>query len=199
MTRRLIILSILILLSLIPAILLFLLFGQLNSANVKWTGHQEVQLGGPVAAFFVTLTSLWQMYKHMTTKDNPLEAKLEALRGTWEVEARSGGGGRTAYSETGIGISDGELRISGGTFFDVAAGGARGKAIGSWNVEMAVSDGRRLKYFYALTDMLADRSTWRGLAELALQEDSPTPTFSGNWQVIGKEIHVGEITMKRKK
>jgi hypothetical protein len=199
MTRRLLILFTLLVLSLIPAILLYLLFGKLNSANVQWTGKQVVELGGPVAFFFITLWFLWHMYKHMNATDNPLESQLGPLGGTWEVEASSTESGRKARSGTGIALQDGELRISGGTFFDIAADGARGEAIGSWNVEMAVSDGRRLKYFYTLTDMLADHSTSRGLAELTLQDDSPIPTFYGNWQVIGKEIHAGVITMKKQK
>ena len=197
MITRLSILLTLVIVSLIPAILLFLLFGKLNSADLIWAGDQRLQLGGPVAAFFITLTTLWQMYKGMRTIENPVEEKLKNLVGSWEIESRSSGHGRKARSVTTIALDDGELCIKGGTFFDVAVDGSKGDAIGDWTAEMAVSDGHKLKYFYYLTDSLATSPTRKGLVELVLQENIKIPTFHGTWQVIGKESHSGTIIMKK--
>lgn len=194
MARRLLTICILVGLSLGVAILLFLLFGELNSAVFQQPG---LKLGGPVAAFFATLYLLWRIYKEMRFVDNPLESRLQPLVGRWQIESRSSESGRKAISRTTIELRDGELYIDGGTFFAVAADGSKGDPIGTWNVEMAVSDGRRLKYFYTLADGLASPSTWRGLVEAALQDDSDEPMFHGTWQVLGKDFHVGVITMKR--
>lgn len=194
-TRRLAILASLVGLSLIPATLLFLLFGELNSALVQQTG---LKLGGPVAAFFATLFLLWRMYKEMRFTDNPLEMRLQRLLGTWQIESRSANTGRRACSSTRIELDDGEVRLTGGTFFSVDSDGTKGKAIGSWNVEMAVSDGHRLKYFYSLTDTLGSLPASRALAELALQDESAEPIFEGTWQALGKEFHSGDIRMLKK-
>lgn len=196
MIKRLSILSLLTLLSLLPAVLLFLLFGELNSAGVTLTGGKAVQLGGPTAVFFIALTLLWQMYKYMLEKDNPLESKLQNLIGLWKVESTSGSSGREAVSETTIEFDDGQLLIGGGTFFDVGKNGTKGDPIGEWSVDIAVSDGRRIRYFYSLKDSIASR-TWKGVAEMTYQSD-PAPSLYGTWQVTGKEYHSGKITMTKK-
>jgi|SRR5262245_4664897 len=146
-TRRLTVLSILVGLSLITTIALFLLFGELNSAIIE---KPTLKLGGPVAAFFAILYLLWRIYKGVRLIDNPLELRLQPLVGQWQIESESNVSGRKASSSTTIDLDDGELRIYGGTFFMVTADGSKGGAIGDWSVEMAVSDGRRLKYFYNL-------------------------------------------------
>lgn len=196
MARRLMILMALVIIALIPAVLLYLLFGDINSASFEETG---VKLGGPMAAFFVVLSLLWRMYKHMQAKDNPLESQLAPLEGSWQIESTSNHSQRKASSETDIAMDDGELRINGGTFFAINADGSRGKPIGNWSVEMAVSDGRRLKYFYHLTDDLAQQSSWKGLVEATLQDNDKHPFFIGTWQVLGqgKETHAGTITLKK--
>jgi hypothetical protein len=194
--RRLSVLAALVALSLVPAVLLYLLFGELNSATVEKTG---LKLGGPVAAFFVALYGLWKMYKGMRSVDNPFESRLQALVGAWQIESKSSESGRKATSSTKIALEEGELRIDGGTFFAVGTDGSQGDAIGSWSVEMAVSDGRRLKYFYSLTDNLASHSTWKGLVEVAAPDDSDVQGFQGTWQVLGKEHHRGTISITRKK
>lgn len=194
MARRLLILMALVAISLVPAVLLYMLFGDLNSAAIDNTG---LKLGGPVAAFFVVLSFLWRMYKFMLTRENPLESRMEALTGSWQLESTSGHSQRKARSETTIKIDDGELRIDGGTFFAVNNDGSKGNPIGNWSVEMAVCDGRRLKYFYHLTDNLVQQSSWKGLVEASLQEDAGQPEFVGTWQVLGKEAHAGTIILKK--
>lgn len=198
MARRLLILAGLVIIALIPAVLLYLLFGDINSATFEKTG---VKLGGPMAAFFVVLLLLWRMYKHMLANDNPLESQLAPLEGCWQLESVSNGSKRKASSETAIELDDGELRISGGTFFALSPEGSRGNPIGNWSVEMAVSDGRRLKYFYHLTDNLAQQSSWKGLVEATLQDDGKQPVFVGTWQVLGsgKEAHAGTITLTKQR
>jgi len=192
--RRLVVIAVLVVLALLPAILLFWLFGQLNSAVIEQTG---LKLGGPVAAFFAVLYFLWKMYKEMRFADNPLEGRLQPLVGSWRIESKSAGSDRRASSGTNIELKDGELQITGGTFFAVGTDGSKGNAIGSWNAEMAVSDGYRLKYFYTLTDSLGSLTTSRGLVEAALEDAASEPTFRGTWQALGKEFHSGELTIKK--
>lgn len=197
MGNRLFQLSIIILLPLLPAVLLYMLFGELNSAGVQWTGTYAVQLGGPVAAYVSVLVIAWRIYKKLYVLVNPLESILRGLEGNWHIESKTGTSGRKAQSGTKIVLDDGALRIDGGTFFSVAADGSKGDPIGQWSAEMAVSDGRRLKYFYTLTDSLAAPSTWRGLVEADLQPGSKSPAFRGTWQVIGKEFHSGTIVLTK--
>lgn len=199
MGKRLFHLSILLLLPLLPAVLLYVLFGELNSAGVQWSEAYAVQLGGPVAAYVIVLLIAWLIYKKLYVLENPLEPLLEALEGKWHLKSKSRETGRNAQSETTIVLDDGALRIDGGTFFSVTEDGSKGDSIGQWHADMAVSDGRRLKYFYTLTDLLASPSTWRGLVEADLQPDSKPPTFRGTWQVIGKEVHSGSIVLTKSK
>lgn len=190
--RRLLVVTTLVALSLAPAVLLYLLFGELSTASVERTG---VKLGGPVAAFFVALYLLWSIYQKMQKADNPAETRLMPLTGRWRIESRSATSGRKASSQTKMALEGGELQISGGTFFALGVDGRAGDAIGSWTVEMAVSDGRRLKYFYSLTDNLAQHSNWKGLVEVAWQDNASPATLSGTWEVMGKEHHQGTITL----
>jgi hypothetical protein len=197
MGNRLFHLSILILLPLFPAVFLYVLFGELNSAGVQWSGTYAVQLGGPVAAYVIVLGIAWRIYKKLYVLENPLEPLLKELEGKWHVESKSAAAGRKAQSETTIMLDDGALRVDGGTFFSVTEDGSKGESIGQWHAEMAVSDGRRLKYFYTLTDSLASPSTWRGLVEADVQPGSKPPTFRGTWQVIGKDFHSGSIVLTK--
>lgn len=192
MAKRPLIIAVLVILSLAVAISLYLLFGELNKAGVQWTGTQAFQLGGPIAAFFVTLTVLWRMYKQAQKIDNPLESRLKSLVGEWQLESQSDQNKRNARSKTTIEFTGGELCISGGTFFD-----ADGKPIGDWNTEMAFSNGNKLKFFYTLTDALAAQSVWKGAVEVNLQPNSKPLLLQGTWQVLGKEFHRGIITMTK--
>lgn len=194
MRRRLTIITILVALSLGVSISLFMLFGELNSAVFEQT---TVRLGGPVAAFFIILFLLWRMYRSKYMDDNPLEERLEPLVGLWRIESKSSVSGRFATSTTRIYIQDGALCLDGGTFFRATEGGAQGEAIGNWNVEMAISDGWRLKYFYTLTENPTDPVTWKGLVEAALQDDPGGPAFHGTWQVLGRNFHSGTIVMRK--
>lgn len=196
MIKRIFMLSFLTLLSLLPAVLLFHLFGELNSAGVTLTGGKAVQLGGPTAVFFIALTLLWKMYRVMLEIDTDFEAKVHNLIGLWKVESTSETSGRKAISETTIAFDDGQLIIGGGTFFDVGQNGVKGTPIGEWSVDIAVSDGRKVKYFYSLKDSTALQA-WKGVVEMTYQSD-PNPSLYGTWQVTGKEYHSGNITMTKK-
>jgi len=196
MTKRLSILALLVVLSLVPAVLLYILFGDLNNADITVKGRQVIQLGGPTAVFFLTLSFLWRMYKYIYVKENPLETMVQNLIGSWKVESESGTSGRKANSDTRISFRDGQLEIDGGTFFDVGPKGEKGDSIGDWNVDIAVSDGRRVKYFYTLRDSISAR-TWTGVVEMIYQNDA-TPAMHGRWQVIGNEYHSGKISMTKK-
>lgn len=192
--RRLITIAALVAISLTVSISLFMLFGELNSAFFEQT---SLRLGGPVAAFFVILYLLWYMYKSMHRYENPLEERLEPLVGSWKIESKSSESGRSATSTTRMFIEDGVLCLDGGTFFSTPASGAEGDAIGDWNVIMVISDGRRLKYFYTLTENPVNPVTWKGLVEVALQDDPGGPAFHGTWQVLGRNFHSGTIVMRK--
>lgn len=192
--RRLSVLSLLVVLSLTASILLFLLFGELNSAFFEQT---SLRLGGPVAAFFITLSLLWRMYRGAYFDENPLESRLKPLVGDWTIESTSSESGKVLRSRTNMHIDNGALCLDNGVFFAHANRGAEETAIGTWNVEMAISDGSRLKYFYTLTDNVANPVTWKGLVEAVLQVDPAGSTFYGTWQVLGRTFHSGTIVMRK--
>lgn len=128
-----------------------------------------------------------------------LTSKIKELAGAWEVKSISNAiDKRRASSTATIVLDDGEIRIVGGTFFNIKDDGTTGDAIGDWDVEMVMSDGQKIRFCYCLTDSLAAHSTCRGFAEMTLQPSTIPPTFIGTWQVIGKEIHNGRMTMTKK-
>ncbi|CAK8712853.1 hypothetical protein LDFHOB_01995 [Candidatus Electronema aureum] len=123
-------------------------------------------------------------------RQKTLISKVKDLAGVWEIESISTGSNRNAYSEATISLDDGEFYIAGGIFMDRS----KNIAIGSWDVEMAMSDGKKIKFFYYLTDNLL---VWKGLVELTLNPCIVPLTFEGTWQVIGKDIHSGTMRMKK--
>lgn len=181
--------------SLGAATLLYSLFGYMNEAGYTWTGNEKVQLAGPIGAFFIVMLLCPYVYNKI---GNSFEDRLKNIVGTWEIESESSQHKRKACSETTIELVDGEIRVNGGIFFDVDSNGMKGTIIGSWNAEMAVSNGHKLMYFYNLTDDL-NHAVFRGIAELVLQSDKDSKILSGRWQIIGSnDVHNGQITMKKK-
>jgi len=151
-----------------------------------------------VAAFFVALYVLWKMYLRIVASGSRLQARLQSLVGNWRVDSKSGESDRRAVSGTTIELEGGELRLGGGTFFAVNADGSKGDAMGNWTVDMAVSDGRRLKYFYTFRDEDPKvLSTWNGLVEVDLQPDPKQLRLEGTWQVLGAKYHRGSISLTK--
>jgi len=191
--NRLLTLAFLVLLALLPAVLFYYLFGELNKAGVEWSG-KSVQLGGPVAAFFAILWFLGNMFRKMSPP-NSLQKHLEGLAGAWAIESESQASRRQARSTTVMKIENGALRIEGGVFREVANEGDEGKSIGDWNTEIAVFDGYRLLYVYNLSDSQLEQ--WKGVVRASLNTIEKTPTFDGTWQVFGPRVHQGKIHMKK--
>lgn len=190
--NKLVVIAALVIISIIPAILLYYLFGELNAAGVQWAGKQ-VQLGGPVAAFFAVLLFCSRLYSTLSAP-SLLQKQLQNLAGTWTIEATSHGPSRRKAQSSTVMTSDGStLSIKGGTFRDPPSQG--GAVIGDWSAEIAVFDGYNLLYVYNLLDNKSE--AWKGVVRAALGTKARTPTFDGTWQVFGKEVHTGEIHMAK--
>lgn len=193
---KLITIGCLVLFALVPAVLLYYLFGVLNQAGVEWSG-KSVQLGGPVAAFFAVLWFISNMYFKISPP-NPLEKQLKSLVGNWIIESDSYESGRKAYSTAVMKVENGSLHIEGGVFREEAIKGEKeGKVIGDWGSEIAVFDGNHLLYLYTLTDRKAVQSTWKGVVRASLSVSEGVPSFVGIWQVFGPIFHEGEIRIRK--
>ena len=66
-----------------------------------------------MACFFVVLSLLWRMYKHMQAKTIFGISARAPLEGRWQIESTSITANAKASSETDIAMDDGELRING--------------------------------------------------------------------------------------
>lgn len=194
MALRLLPLAAVVALSLAPSVLLYQLFGSLNSAFFE---QLPIKLGGPIAAFFATMVSLWKMYRSSVNDDNRAELRLAPMLGNWSIHSRSSQSGKQAVSETKIENDGGELSIEGGTFFQVEKNNVKGPPIGDWTVDMAVTDGRRLQYVYTLNDMAYGGRVWKGFVSLTLMTQGKPVVLSGVWQVFGPEYHRGTIELRK--
>ena len=189
---RLLPLVVLMVLSLTPSILLYYLFGSLNSAVFD---QLPIKLGGPIAFFFAFFLKLGGMYRDSVKDDNDSARRLDPMLGNWTINSRSAISGKQASSETMIENDDGELSMKGGTFFLIEQNGSRGLAIGDWTVDMAVTDGRRLQYVYTLNDMTNHGRVWKGFVSVTLVSERRPLLLEGVWQVFGSEYHNGTIQL----
>ena len=198
----------LVTIALIPAVALYLLFGELSSATVQWS--DEASLGGPVAAFFATLLLLNQIHKRMIGEDRAedVEAEVKArlgstrlrsemadlIAGTWEIRSEAMSTGRQGLSRTEIGFKDGHVEISGGTLANQAAPDV---VVGDWHCEMAVFDGNRLLYSYVMNDQDSTHPVSRGVVLALLQKEGGETKLVGTWQMFGGDAHSGKIELAR--
>lgn len=191
-------LFVLVLIALLPAVLLYHLFADLNTANAAWLNN-TVQLGGPVGAFSAFLYFLVQKLRQLENdqfeRANPLLVELRELEGDWRVRATSAGSGKTAESTTEFSVDAGSLQLSGG-HFAVVGGDTDSEGMGDWVCELAVCDGNRLAYFYRLTDMTDEQSVWQGIVD-ARRVAGDSVAFEGNWHVIGNQHHDGQIKLEK--
>ncbi|QDF28673.1 hypothetical protein [Halarcobacter anaerophilus] len=196
MNKKLIDLFCITILALVTTIILYLSFKDLNVAKITTTGSQMIELGGPVAAFFIIFYAIFRIYNHIGTSN--LEKKLQKLKGTWKVESKSTSTNKKAESETTIKFEEGQLIFGGGEFKEIGKK-TNNEIIGRWSVDIAVSDGKSVNYFYTLhDDSDGHNHPWKGIVQMDFAEH-PSPTLSGTWQVIGEtEYNSGQIIMRKK-
>ncbi len=121
--------AVLVGLSLVPAVLIYWLFGTLSSADVSWASD-KVKLGGPIAAFFAILLLLYQIYSRQTGQTTRESDVARPFVGRWLATSYSNDSGRTATSDVdAILTASGELALS-GNLRDQA-----GKVIGDWDAK----------------------------------------------------------------
>ncbi|MDJ0911445.1 MAG: hypothetical protein QNI99_19830 [Woeseiaceae bacterium] len=188
----------LVVIALLPAVLLYYLFSDMNAANAAWMNN-SIQLGGPVAAFFAFLYFLERKLRQLEAlkhdRANPLLKELQKFEGNWKIKATSGSSGKTAESTTELSLDAGNLQLSGGRYV-VVKDGSDPKGMGDWECELAVCDGDRLAYFYRLTDLSEDHSVWQGIVD-ARRVPGDALAFEGSWHVVGKDHHNGRIGLKK--
>ena len=194
-TRTLLIaICVIVAVSLAPAVLLYLLFGSLSSANVSWL-NGDVKLGGPIAAFFATLMFLYRFYaRYARTADDAAEMAAP-YAGKWHVTAQSSKNQRKASSDIEAIIGANGLSFS-GNFLDTAK-----KPVGEWKTEYVFCAPTGLAYKYWLTDGSSGaKQNWIGFCTLyvAKRGKSARPSrLEGTWDVIGPEHHDGTIAFER--
>ena len=185
--RRIIELGVAILLSLIPAVILYLLFQGENVAEyVK--DSEGIKLGGPAALFFIVLIVALR-YLSLKSVDNLIGLK-QKLKGDWEVTAISSGK-HTAKSKCEITVQDGEISLSGGQFMD------EDTPLGSWSVDCLFLSSSRLAYLYRLKETGGTGKYWKGLVDMNIAHRNGKVTLEGSWEVIGPEYKSGTISYAR--
>ena len=188
----------LVLIALIPAISLYILFADMNRAEAAWLNN-TMQLGGPVAAFFIILYFLSQLLQKLEhqrhDRDNPQLKKLQELEGDWKIDSSSATSGKAAISSTKLSMANGRLSLSGGTF-TMSGENAEATGVGDWTCELAVSDGERLAYIYRFTEHGDNPGVWQGIADVRRVQGNAL-VFKGTWQVFGHKHHSGQIKLER--
>lgn len=179
--------------SLVPAVLLYWLFGTLSSADVRWASS-SVKLGGPIAAFFATLLLLATIYfKLMGPALSELEV-AEPFSGQWRLSSKSNASGRVATSLVDAQLTtDGKLLLS-GNLLD-----ADGKDIGEWDSKEVFCTPTGLAYRYVITDKVSKQTTIGfSRTRITKRDKRKRPTqLSGIWDVIGANHHDGTVELKR--
>jgi hypothetical protein len=187
--------AVLVVLSLVPATMIYWLFGALSSANVAWASD-KVKLGGPIAAFFAILLLLYRMYSRLMTTESRDSDLAQPFVGRWRATSHSNVSGRDATSDIDAVLTgDGMLALS-GNFRD-----QDGKDIGDWDSKEVFCTPSRVAFRYVITDKgAAEDNTNIAFCTLriAARNKSGRPTrLSGTWDVIGPRHHDGTIELER--
>lgn len=170
-------------LALIPSIVLYLIFQDLNQATFRETG---IELGGPAALFFIVLYSALRFIKKRPYSADPLAQTKREISGSWKVTAESAHGHK-AESTCNIEYLEGNINITGGQFI------SQGKAIGTWQVLGFFLNNNSLTYVYQLTEAGGSGMSVKGLVTLNIEKNQ----LSGFWEQIGKEYKSGTINYVR--
>jgi len=198
---KIIVLSAIIILPLLPSVIIYKLFGQLNKA--RSTGKKygiAFTLGGPIAAYFIIFVTAFYFYQNIPNELEPLSLELQKKEsiakkviGTWDancVYILPDGSKMAATSE--ISITKGE--------FDIYVNGVykTGEFKGHWKARKVFLDHKQLSYVFDVPAATPGRSAL-GLAVLDFVEDSKKEKVTqmiGNFGVIGSNI-TGQAEFKR--
>ncbi len=185
--------AVLVALSLLPAVLIYWLFGILSSAEVAWASD-KVKLGGPIAAFFAILLLLYGFYSRLMGTPTRESDVAQPFVGRWLAKSSSNASGRTATSDVDAQLTDGGRLALSGNLRDQS-----GKVIGAWDTKEVFCTPTSLAYRYVITDRVSGNTTI-AFCTLRIQErdKSTRPTrLSGDWDVIGPKHHDGTVELER--
>jgi hypothetical protein len=192
---------VLLLVPLIPAVLLYYLFGTLNSATFG-ISREGIQTGGPIAAYLIALYAAIKTHRHLSEQRDILGALKKQLAGDWIVNSGSLPAGSTATGNCSATISDeGDLSIDGDLAY--TGGAKKNTPLGSWNTLKIWREGGELRYVYLLTEP-ATNVEWCGSAQLNLQFQKRwfglrkrLVSMGGTWKVYGPATKTGTLEFHR--
>lgn len=177
---------VILIIPLLPAILLYSLFGTMNLAQVEY--GREIHLGGPVGAYFAFMLLARSLLKTAIKNRDPYSKIKKRLQGSWDIQASSLHDTQ-AEGVTTISVDeDGDLSLS-GTFK------INGKNIGTWHSIHASINNNRFTYVYVLEEAGADKITWCGV--VTANVNNTNDSIEGIWKVYGPEEKSGEIKLSR--
>jgi hypothetical protein len=186
--------TVLVILSVVPAILIYWLFGALSSADVAWASD-KVKLGGPIAAFFAILLLLFAIYSRLMGTRTREYDLAQPFVGTWRAVAHSNASGRVATSNVDAVLADGGILVLSGDLQD-----QNGKLIGSWSTKEVFCTPTGLAYRYVIIDRAGTTDTSIAFCTLRIvkRDKSGSPIrLSGTWDVIGRIHHDGTVDLER--
>lgn len=178
--------SILLLLPVIPVILLYWLFAELNYFELQNT-VKGIVATGPIAAYVGIILIGSNIYRKMVATP---DQGLEDLVGNWTIVSASGTGAKgigTCY----IQYDRGELTISGDFRSEDL------KESGTWHCEMVKMRNNRLLMAYTLqTIRNGEKDTLDGITILSFG-NQPVTKMKGIWAIAGREKMSGTVEYTR--
>jgi hypothetical protein len=172
------------LLPLVPVLLLYWLFKELNFFELTGGPQWVLKAGGPVAAYCWLLWFAVKNVGKLWSND-----ANEAFIGKWVFESKS----PTGKIGTGVCLveeKNGDLTIS-GTFSEV------GKNRTNWSAEFAIAGSSRLIYLTSLPTNTG--GTFLNVVTLSVEkfEKNIARKLTGSWIAWNDEIKRGEMIMER--
>lgn len=183
--KRIIEFSCAVIIALIPSIVLYWIFKDLNIAAFKESG---LELGGPAALFFVVLYTALRYFQKKY--EDPLAELKRELKGMWLISSESAKR-HTATSTCDIEYKEGNLNMSGGQFT------SGDKVIGPWHADAIFLKNDQFLYIYELTEAGGTGATWKGLVTLNILKKDDKLSLQGCWETIGSEYKHGTIVYER--
>jgi len=179
---------------LIPAVVLFWLFRDLNFAEMSQAGEVSLKLGGPAALYVVVVLIALRLAGTLLAPGDPLHGLKAELVGRWDMTSKSGYSGSIATSTCAFTLDESELRLSGGQFV------TEGNEVGTWKPEKVFLGQDGLAYLYELTVVGENTAEWRGLVDLNFdRENGKVAALRGTWSVVGPKFHNGVVTFLKRK
>lgn len=203
MFRRLIVLTFIVILPLIPSVLLYHLFGDSSFASFMSTG---IHLGGPIAAYFIIFLAVIKLFKviqpdeinKIIEKEKRNKKIMEIISGNWDFDANfqdENGAPKMVQGTASLNPDsiDGKLNIT-GNWKDES-----GNPIGNWDADEIILTDHDLIYHYSVP-AIGDKPSSTGVSKLIFNYDDKRKkilSMNGNWGVLGRDYN-GTMTWKRK-